>query len=318
MIITEHLEKVLESNRRQWPCHTNRISGLDDPCERRLYYHRAAYDKAEPHSIKTAGIFATGNILESVIGRIVSEVGEAAYPQFRIIAQQIPAVDDMFKRFEITGTIDGLLQSKLSQGDEWVTVGVVDIKTSSPMIYPSINSYEDLSKYAWTRKYRGQLMLYALGANLERCFILFVNKSNLYDMKFIEFAVDYEYAEELLQKAGRINEAIESENPPDKLNDPDECPRCQFKSICMPEYVTGGNMQINTDTELEEVLNGLEELAETKKEIKDLEKRRDQLLIKGTDMACGDWLVLWKMSVSHRKAQEAKEVETWRKKIVHK
>ena len=159
-------------------------------------------------------------------------------------------------------------------------------------------------------------MLYALAHNLDRCFILFVNKSNLYQMKLVEFPVDYKYAEGLLQKAKAINEAVDAGVPPEKLNAPDECPQCPYRSFCLPEYSTGGNLKISDSDELQGVLDRLGELADAKKEISELEKVRDSLLVKGQDTVAGRWLITWTHSVYEKKATEAQQIETWRKKII--
>ena len=313
--IQSGLSAVLERGKKPWPSHVNRISGLDDPCVRRLFYRRTAWDKATTRDDRFQGILETGNVLEPVIERIVSECGQAATPNFRIVGSQTPTKDNLLKKFQISGSIDGFIQVK-NDDEFWETLGVVDIKTSDPNIYRSLNCYEDLSKYAWTRKYRGQLMLYALAHNLTRCCILFVNKSNLYEMKDIWFEVDFDYTEELLQKAEQVNKAIETDTPPEKYNNPDVCPNCEFVHICLPEYSTGGNMKVEENEELEGILEQIETLRELDKEYKDLEKARDLILVKGQDVTCGRFIVTWKRSEVNYKAKEAYKSEQWRKKIV--
>jgi len=313
--ITDAIGEILRGMKKPRPCHVNRISQLDDNCLRRLYYYRMAWDKMPEIDDNLQGIFETGNKLEPVIERILSEVGNVANPPFRIVGQQVATRDKLLEDYQISGRIDGFWQNK--RNGEWQTEAVVDIKTSNPNVFGSLNSYDDLSKYSWTRKYRGQLMLYALAHNLERCVLVFVNKSNLFDMKEIWFDLDMAYAERLLKKAETVNEAIVYENPPDKLNDPDECPRCSFNSICMPEYTTGDDLYIVTEGELEEVLTRLQELKPTSKEIADLEKRRDQLLVKGQNMACGPFVILWSKVQATKKPNAGGPYEYWKKRIIH-
>lgn len=309
------LSAVLESKKTTYPCHVNRISSMDDPCVRRLYYARTAWDKAEPTENSLQGIFETGNLLEPVIERIVSEVGGASTPAWRIVGSQITTNDMLLKQYQISGTIDGFLQVMTEHGT-WDTLGVIDIKTMSANIFNTINNYSSLLKYPWTRKYRGQLMLYSLAHNLETCFTLLVNKNNLYDMKLIEFPLDMDYCEGLLKKAAAVNQAIQDETPPVKLNDSDECPRCKFASFCCPDFTTGKEMQISDNGELEAIMNRLEELDPLASEYAELEKQRDALLIKGQDVVCGKWLVTWKKTVTEYKSKTAYTLEGWRKKIV--
>ncbi|MFA6358993.1 MAG: PD-(D/E)XK nuclease family protein, partial [Candidatus Omnitrophota bacterium] len=283
--IARGISLVLNSKRRLSPQHTNRASSLDDPCERRLYYRRVNWDKAAPTPESLLGVFETGTILEPIIERIISEVGVLSDPPFRIVGSQTPTNDKFMRQYEISGHIDGFLQI-LSNG-QWVTVGVVDIKTCSANIYPRINSYDDLAKYSWTKAYRGQLQTYALAHELENCFILFVNKHDLYQMKFVHFPLDMEYMERIIQKAERINLAVACAEPPQGINDGDKCPDCPFFSWCAPDFTTGGNLRIIDDAELEAVMDRMGELSESAGEYEDLKKQRDDMLVKGRDVCVG-------------------------------
>lgn len=313
--IESGLHEVLERKKQTFPQHVNRISALDDPCLRRLYFMRAAWDKATPIDDSLQGVFETGNVLEPAIERIVSEIGLASDPPWRIVGSQIPTNDKLLKEYQISGTIDGFLQVENGQ---WQTQGVVDIKTSSPNIYPQLVDYESLSRYPWTRKYRGQLMLYSLAHNLEMCYILFVNKSNLFQMKLISFPVDMTYCDGLLERARLVNVAIENSNPPKAINDPDECPKCRWFSHCAPDITTGGNLEVIDNAELQAVLDRMGDLQEASDKYNKLKKARDKMLIKGKDVACGPWLVQWKKIDKHFKAQPAKDAferSEWRKTI---
>jgi len=304
---------VLKPLKKRYPAHVNRISALDDPCLRRLYYMRHDWEQAEETDDGLQGIFQTGNILEPVIERIISEIGASCVPPIRIVGTQMATRDDLLEKYQIGGTIDGLLQTQID--GQWLTAGVLDTKTMSPNTFRAIDGYADLSRYPWTRKYRGQLMLYALAHNLESCFILMVNKTNLYDIKITSFPVDMAYCEGLLSKAQQVNEALEFGEPPEGIEDPDACPKCPWFSFCAPDLKPSGNLEIIDNDELAAVLDRLEELSPAAEEIADLEKQRDAMLTKGQDVACGGWMVLWNRSEQHRKAQAEHIVEVWRKKI---
>ncbi len=315
--IKSGIHKVLQREKKQYPQHINRISGLDDPCLRRLYYSRAAWDQAAETDDGLQGIFGTGNALEPVIEEIVIGVGLASTPRWRIVGKQLLTNDDLLKKYQISGTIDGLLQVEID--GRWETIAVIDIKTCSPNIYPTINCYDDLGRYPWTKKYRGQLQLYALAHNVDMCFILFVNKTNLYDMKFIEFPVDMSYCEGLLQKADIVNGAIENNEPPDGVDTQHICNDCRFLSYCAPDLSIGSGTKIVTDPDLENNLERLQELEATGKEYATLKKLIDKQLARGQNLSCGRFLVTWKQGVRKYKAQPAKdayELETWKKNIV--
>lgn len=304
--IEEGIASVLASRKRLYPQHVNRISSIDDPCLRRLYYARTEWDKATETEDSLQGIFETGNLLEPIIERIVMEIGMASSPMWRIVASQTPTRDNLLERYQISGTKDGIIQARVYS--VWENLGVVDIKTMSPNVYARIQTSEDLNRYPWTRKYRGQAMLYALASNLERCFLLLVNKQNLYDMRLIEFPLDMEYCEGLLQKADAVNKAVAAKDPPERLNRADECERCRFRSLCCPDIESGGNLRIVVDEELEAILDRMAEIEATANEYAELEKRRDSMLAKGKDIVCGRWLITWR---SHER--QGKEI--WKKTI---
>ncbi len=308
--ITTGIKTVLATRKKRYPQHVNRISSLDDPCLRKLYYMRHDWAEAKETDDGLQGIFETGNILEPIVERIVSEIGLASIPQWRIIGSQIATDDKLLKEYQISGTIDGFLQVKFNNLNEtqWITLGVVDIKTMSQNVYARVQDYESLSRFPWTRRYRGQVMLYSLAHNFERCFLLLVNKSNLFDMRLIEFPTDMEYCEGLLQKAKTVNESIANNEMPQGVNDPDICQKCQFLSFCAPDLSTGGNMEIIDNPELEIVLDRMAELKITADEYRDLEGQRDAMLIRGKDIMCGQWFVTWK---SH----DRKGKEVWTKRI---
>lgn len=316
--IQSGITAVLDGRKKSLPCHVNRISALDDPCLRKLYYARHDWEKAAPTPTGLQGVFETGKALEPVIERNVIDVGMASTPRWRIVGKQAVTKDSLLDKYQIGGTCDGFLQVEVLPND-WLTIGANDIKTASPNTYPRLNTYADLARYPWTRKYRGQIMLYALAHNLEQCYLLLANKGNLFDMKFISFPVDMAYCEELLQKAIAVNEAIEAEIPPDKLNDEKECCSCSFRSFCGPDFTTGSNLEIIDNDELESVLDRLAELRPATAEAKDLENLRDALLVKGQDVACGRWVVTWTKTEYHYKSKPATDESTviqWRKKIV--
>ena len=316
IVVREGLRNVIAS-RRVPPAssETNRCSGLDSPCERQLFYRRVAGDRAIETTDGLQGVFETGSEMEDACEPIVIEVDRKSSPRWRIVQKHRKVEDGFLRSHKISGTIDGVLEIEVAP-NQWVDFGVIDIKTMSPNVYPLINTYEDLDRFFWTKKYRGQLQLYSFGLNYSHCFLLCINKSNWYDMKIIHFPVDLNYVENLIQKADRINAAVDSQTPPDFIQDASECERCPFLSHCCPDLTTGGNAVISTNAELDEILNRLDELKPTAKEFKELEDRRDDILVKGQDVVCGNHIVKWKAGTINYKAKVAETVQVWRKTIV--
>lgn len=327
--VGQGIHAVLQREKKRFPLHRNRISQMGDPCLRFLYYARHDWDKAKETDDGLQGVFETGKVLESVIDNIASEVGLNSDPPWRIVGTHIATNDKMLNGYEISGTIDGFIQIRSNEVEGrtsqtigrqvWTTRGVMDRKTMSGNIYPRINSLEDLKRYPWTKKYKAQLMLYALAHDLEDCFILAVNKNNLYQMKLIHFPVDLGYCEELLQRANTVNLALLEEIPPEGINDGNQCPKCDFFAHCCPDISTGGNLKIIINDELEGILCLMEELEEAAEEYKELDKTLVKMLTKGQDVVCGNYLVTWKMTTreySEQPAKAARATESWSKTII--
>lgn len=311
--ISENIQTLVSKNRKPMPCRSNRASALGDPCIRKLVYMRTAWDKALPPSESLAGIFETGNRLESVIERILSEAGQSANPRWRIVGAQISIKDNLLEQYEISGHIDGILQTE--ESGQWDNLAVVDIKTSSPHVFASLDGIESLEKYPWTAKYIAQLSIYALGLNLEKCCLIFIDKSNLFSAKTILWDLDYGYAEELLAKAKAINKHVNEGTLPDKINRPDICGRCEFAAYCMPELAGTGNMIINDDSELADMLQRRGELEPAKKEFDAIESTLKKRLVEGQDIICGQFAIEWQQK--ERKAYQVPAANYWQKKITH-
>ncbi|MDP2895035.1 MAG: hypothetical protein Q8Q12_00575 [bacterium] len=316
--IDQSVESILTEKRKRFPSHVNRCSQLGDPCERRLFYHRTAWDQAKGISTGLAGIFETGTELEPLVERHLSEIGGWADPQFRIIGQQQATRDDLFDAHKISGRVDGFLQILKPEREghlnsHWQTLAVVDIKTCNPNVFESLDGVDSLGAYSWTSRYRAQLMLYALAHNLDQCLLIFVNKSNLWSFKTISFPLDFAYAESLIQKADRINVAVESGVPPVKLNRPDECGRCEYAHICLPELIGTGTLEFCMDPELEDLLIEREPLLEPRRRADQIDKLLGKRLVPGKDLAVGKFLIQWEQR--HRKETVIPASDYWQKKV---
>jgi len=311
--ISENAIEFLKTKSKVWPCHTNRASSLDDPCERRLVYMRTMWQKAKPVPPSLQGIFETGNELEPIIEKILATLGRSSSPQWRIVGSQSDIDANMQRTHDITGHIDGILQV-MSEDGTWLNACVVDIKTCSSHVFNTIHTYDDLTKYPWTKKYRGQLFLYALGMDIDKCCIIFVNKQNLYDIKSIFFDLDYDYAEGLLQKAERVNAHVKAGTLPSKINSPEDCSRCKFAHECLPDLIATGNLELFDNTEIEELLKQRDDLQLSKKKFDAIERQLKKKLIEGQDILCGEFIVQWK-KVS-RSAYEVNASEYWKKEVI--
>lgn len=270
---------------------TNRASAIGDPCLRRLVYMRTQGSKAKDTGIGMQGVFQTGTDLEAIVTPMLNRAGNLANPRWRISQNQTAIQDSFLKKYNISGSIDGIFEVEID--GHWQKVALPDIKTCSSHVFASLSDFDSLSRYSWMKKYPAQLYVYALGMNLEKCVLIFVNKQNIYEVKTIWFPLDYQYAESLLQKAELINKHVATNTLPEKINQPDECSRCAFAHICMPELQSTGNLELCNNEEVEELLNERAALAESKKKFDAVERQLEKYLVKGQDIICGDYIVQW-------------------------
>jgi len=221
---------------KRYPCKTNRASGLGyfvsslEGCLRRGVYERTNWQDKELPDARLQLVFDEGNNQEQIVLRDLAAAG------IQIIEQQsafeLPAQ-------QITGHLDGVL----------VVDGKavpVEIKSMSPHIFTSVNSFEDFKKKPWTRAYMAQIMLYMLSKDIDVALFILKNKSTG-ELKQVEVSLDYELAEACLKTAEEINKHVAAKTLPDKIGDLEKCRECPFKLTCCPEINFGVELKISDD-----------------------------------------------------------------------
>lgn len=299
--------KAVTKLKSVFPNHVNRISELGHDCFRYLYYSRAAWENSAPPSDYLQGVFETGKILEDIVVRIYNEkIGPETEPPTRIVGTQTEVKrDKLLDEYQISGTTDGFLQ--VYTDGKWVTVSVLDIKTCSQNTYPNFNCLEDMDRYTWSKKYKGQLTLYALGSNMEHCSVLFVNKGNIYQQKIVDFPLNLAFAEELLQKADFINKCIRENSPPERINRPDLCENCRFNAVCLPDLTVGEQIKRLNDPVVKELLDKVTELKDVKSEYERANRELNRMLIKGQDVVIPPYVITW---TSDKNGRWTKKIKT--------
>lgn len=289
---------LLAGNDRKWPSHSNRASQIGHPCARLLTYQRTHWEDFASIDDGLLGIFATGNELEPIIERVLSKAGGAADPRWRIVGGQAAMKDRFLRDYEITGHIDGILQ--VHADDHWINWAVADIKTCSDYTFDGINTAADLVRPlapSWMRGWRSQLNIYAFGNDLERCVLILVRKSNLFDVKMIWFDLDLEHVQGLLDKAAAINKAVadwkingdDSKHPP-KINKPESCGKCKIAHICNPVLQLDPGAQF-IDEDIITLLDERAELHPLKKRFDVVDRGLKANLPTGPLIFCGDHVI---------------------------
>ncbi len=289
------VREKLEQKRRVFPCRSNRASQLGHPCVRFLYYCRANWQERKVPELTLQYIFGEGNIHEEDIFQRLKDAG------WKVSNQQRDFED---AKLGITGHVDGFLEL---DGELYP----LESKSMANTIWPTIHTVDDMkhSKRPWIRTYPAQLNLY-MYLSEKPYGVFYLKNKGTGEGKSIWMELDYELAEDCLQKAETVNNHLELSTPPVRIPyDPNTCLNCDFEHICLPQGEGRGILFEEYEPEIEKLLARRAELEPTAKEYQDIDKQvKAYAKDRGAELLnIGDWLVEIKVSTYMTKATEAKE-----------
>jgi len=254
--VIERLEKLTESERSIFPCHTNRASSIGDACMRKLVYYRTRWQDQEKPSTSLQRRFNLGKIFEDYAIARLLRAG------VRIIRQQEPL---SIPEHQITGHPDGNVVDE-ETGEDYP----MDVKSAASSVFYKMNTKEDFARYPWTAKYIAQLMIYMYAQKKDKGMFLFVDKQSGQE-KQIWIDYDEAFVQEVFTKADKINEHVAAKTLPERIDYCDECEKsCPFRMICLPDVVYTAPEFI-VDEELKAMVERWIELKPIAKECADLE-----------------------------------------------
>lgn len=282
---------------------SNWASKIGHPCTRYLVHARLDWDKLPPISVEKKMMFDLGHVLERYVAKIYLE--KAGYDIVEMDRPIQAEKSGLLQRVKIHGRMDFIVKSR-ETGFEFP----VEAKGISPHTWDKINSIEDMlfSKHFWMRQYPGQLMTYLLsGVGYEVGMFILINKLTA-EPKVLWVHQDYTYAEELIQKAERINKHVDAGTYPDRIPyDDNLCGRCDLAMVCL-EGVARTEAEILTD---ENIISDLEERESLKKSASrydELDKTlKKQLKGIGPKGIAGDFMIV--NSNRHRDAYSVEPVD---------
>lgn len=274
------IEKVLEATAariKQWPVKSNRASDLGHPCLRYHVLNRTRWQERKLHDVGLQQIFDMGNEIERIVIRQLQDAGVQVIEQQRAFS---------WDEYQITGMIDGKI---LHEG----RAIPFDVKSSSPWVFKSINSIDDLknSKYLHLRKYPVQLNTYMLMDNTDEGLFFFKDKTSG-GLKEIWMSLDYELGEQTLKKCEAINRHVAAGTLPDPCGVDCGCDQCPYAHICLPDHI-GKEVEIDTG-ELGEMLKSLYQLEPAANEWEELNKEINKIVEGKDKILAGDYFVTGK------------------------
>lgn len=248
----EHDEYFEAEARKQWAMKSNRASAMGS-CMRYIVYARTRPEDAQPTDVGLQRIFQEGHIQEKAV---ISQLGELGFD----VTKHQYSIDHHkdLKAANITGHIDLTIERPGYQQ------ALVEAKSMSPNIYPTIKTIENFNLKPWLKKYPAQGQLYMYGTGHTRMIFYLKNKTSG-EYRFLEMKLDLKYIDHLIHKAYLINTHIKEETLPKREYDYDDCEQCDYNHICLPDqYFTGVEFCLNL---------GLYELLKNREEEKPAYKR---------------------------------------------
>lgn len=234
-IVSRHADDV-RSRISISPQRNHRASSFGYPCDRRLYHDIKDWQTKAPVDPQVQQYFDRGNDQEPVIERILSRLG------FRIVQSQVALYDDEL-RIGMRG--DGNIAE-----DESGRIVIAELKSTNNSQLLKCRTVEDLYQNKWGRRYYIQVTLYMRKTGICASVLILWDAENWRPV-VIPIPYDPDYSETLANRARRLNDHLDSNEPPDYIQDSRECRVCpHFGRACNPSISFGKGAQILTDEQL--------------------------------------------------------------------
>jgi hypothetical protein len=298
--LRERFWDLKKSRVRVSAAHTSRASSIGHECERFLFYERTAGELRQPHPPELQAIFDLGNNLERYIVRELEAMGCDIVQRER---------DYHDRDRELTGHADAKIRMT-----GWPRPLPLEIKGLNPYSADKIETIGDIRDcpQKWIRKYYSQLQLYIHFDDAPAGVFALMNKTSG-QIQFIDCPRDQPHIDALLAKAERIRDAVKA-NEPLPRSESDECGKCAFAHVCMPNRAMGPGVRFFDDAEAMALIARRQELAPAKSEIESIDKRLKTMLPEAEEVMVGDYLV--KAKHVEKKAFQMKATSYWQRTYV--
>lgn len=142
-------QKIISEKTKQYACNSLWASEAAHDCTRYLVYQQCNWEEAKQTEESLLMIFNEGNNQED---RLLLDLQNAGI-KIKDLQVQIKIA-----AANITGKLDcvAIVENEKGQG----AFLPVEIKSMSDTVYNSVDTVTDFQKYAWTRKYYGQMQIY--------------------------------------------------------------------------------------------------------------------------------------------------------------
>lgn len=240
-------------------------SDLND-CEREMYLSIKHPDARPDPDVDSQERMSTGDVASKVVRLRFEEMG------YTVIETEGPIDPHRHDgRVTMTGRLDFIV---VFQGQKIP----VEVKDVSEWAFESTQTYEDLDRHPWTRKWRRQALAYCLQKGAEQGVIALHHRGNVHLIGFVllDHADD---AEDALARAETVSAAVAHDVAPPFTKDPTLCRGCwAFGIVCQPPVEEQGPVVLDETGELHELLLIEAETAEAARRHEAAKKRRNAIL----------------------------------------
>lgn len=257
--ILERRNKILASKIKKYRPNNFWASAISE-CDREMCYSILNWEDKQMYDEHLQARFDKGRQEEK---NVIIELMDMGYD---IQSTQLPiAVKNRKGEIICTGKLEGRIRPP-----SWKKKYVFEIKSMHPDIFKQVNTYDDLDKKPWLRRYKRQMQVYLFGHNEEMGILILTDC--LGHWKIIPVYLDFGEAEFIIQRLERNWVSVKKNKLPDRMKFKNEiCSKCNFNHICLPD-IEGRMAELVDNKEIEEQLERRKELHSLAKEYDKIDK----------------------------------------------
>ena len=265
-------------------------SSINLDCQREMYHRIVDWSAMPDFDADTQERMDNGNVAAA-----------AAAADLRVMGYTLVETEGPMQPFRRAGDgkviYTGRLDFKIDFGGRRVPVEVKDVNLH---VFEAVDTFADLERWFWTRRYQCQILVYCLQNNEPEGLLLLVCQGR---KKFLPVILEehLDLAEAALKAGEVVVTAVEKKAPPAFTKDPTACRRCwAFGTVCQPPIEEQGAAILESP----ELYQALVERAENEAAHRTYEAadKRAKAMLKASGVEtgiCGDFGIIGKKR--HRK-----------------
>lgn len=242
-------------------------SNVNFDCAREMFLGITAWQKRPALSVESQERMADGDVASAAAQQRLRDMG------YQVVETEGPMQPFRNRAGKVVYT--GRIDCKVVFGGHKIPA---EIKDPGEYVYEAIDAYEDLDRFWWTRKWKGQILVYLLQNN-EPSGVLILYCQGRMKMVAIVLEEHLDDAETALVLGESVVAAVESGTPPPFATDATVCRKCwAFGRACNPPLEEQGAAMLDQDSELYEQLVIAAETEEAHRRYEAARKRRNEIL----------------------------------------